>query len=114
MVIRRTQTMKAKEAGIGISMKSTNRSFAAMNRSMIPNPYFRYLSELSPPLIAKYSDLSPSMAKMFDVYMTNRSLDNARTAGMESSANTTSDSSMTMTHMSRGVASLLPSTVVKN
>ena len=67
IVMRSIPTMKAKDAMMGTSMKSTRRSFAAMNMRMIPRPYFRYFRELNHPLMAKYSDLSPRMANMFDV-----------------------------------------------
>jgi len=55
------------------------------------------------PDTAKYSDLNPRIAKIFDVYTMNRSWLTARTAGMLSTANKRSVDSIINNTKNRGV-----------
>jgi hypothetical protein len=54
------------------------------------------------------------MAKILELYTTNKSWLTPITAGIESTANTKSESSMHTKQRNRGVARVLPSTLIKS
>ena len=66
------------------------------------------------PESAKYNARKPKMAKMFDVIIMNSSLVMAITAGIESTAKTISEDSMSNKVKNRDVAKILPFFLVKN
>lgn len=73
----------------------------------------KYFNSDIPSEIIKKSDLKPKMAKRLDVKTTNGSRVTPKTAGIESTANAMSLSSITATVRSKGVACpkcLIPST----
>ena len=85
-----------------------------MNPRITPRPYFRYYRDPRALLSTKNRDLSPMTANMLDVNTMKMSVVMERAAGMESKANITSDSSITIRQTNIAVATLFPFTFTKN
>ena len=79
-----------------------------MKTSSSAMPGFRYTNRSAEPASRKYSARRPRTAKALEVNTTNRSLVTPNTAGIESSANTTSVTAMATRATSRGVAMARP------
>ena len=82
--------------------------FKPMKERIMANPYFSLLNKWMKLSRRKKRALNPSMANMLDVYRINGSLEMAKIAGIESTANSKSVNSMTATTTKRGVASFFP------
>ena len=75
-----------------------------MNVRTIANPYLKYWKISIIPASAKYRARSPKIAKTFEVYTINGSLEIPKIAGIESTANITSVDSITTKTNNNNVA----------